>query len=853
MKKITLFLTFALLTVFSSYAQFPSPYCGPVVFDYGVEPITSVNFTTINNIVSPDNEYDHLDFTDQMASVDAGNSYPITLKGFTDGPYDNFFSVFMDWNQDGDFLDEGESYQIGFITGSTGEDAIQLVGSIAVPSDALPGVTRIRIVKAYGDFSDSCVLTNSGFGQAHDYSVTVVIPQCLAPSNGVAAIATGTSANLSWTSTVTNSHVVVQAAGTGVPSSAAGTGVSVSGTTYLASNLAATTAYEFYVRNECSTGVFSSWAGPFAFNTTLLPGCASNPTPADNTINVTPGPITLSWSAPTTGDAPTSYDLFVGTTADDVNTFIENYTGTNTGTDLTVNAYNATIYWRIAPKNAAGDNMTCAVWTFTTAGSPGYCLVAANGQYPSSSAGYTPTECDGFTPNVATTAGYSSEYSLINVTSGQTYRFNSSVVTDFITIGDSDGTMSLAAGVGPLTWVSTVDGQIRFYTHVDDQCGEDSGIRARSVICGTPSSDQPDFANLQFPGTINIDQGDSETVYGQVYEAGLTDVAPNIAGQAPGINAWIGISPIGANTDPSTWNNWTPMSFNAEYVGNNDEYMGVIGATLAPGTYYYATRFRLNNGPFVYGGFENGFWNGTTNISGVLTISPPPAPDNDFCATATPIIVGEDFCDGTNTNGTTFGSTASGVTPPACFYQGANDVWFTFVVPAGVTTVNVSTDFNGGTLTDTQIALYSGVCGTLVEMACDQDSGTTILTNGSSYNSIISNAAVIENQTYYVRVSGYNTNVGSFCLQISSDQLAVNQFDANSISVYPNPVKSILTIQNSDTITSATIFNLLGQQVIAKNIGSNLGQLDMSALPRGTYIVKIVSNDQTKTLKVIKE
>jgi hypothetical protein len=40
------------------------------------------------------------------------------------------------------------------------------------------------------------------------------------------------------------------------------------------------------------------------------------------------------------------------------------------------------------------------------------------------------------------------------------------------------------------------------------------------------------------------------------------------------------------------------------------------------GTYYYASRFKLNDLGYVYGGFNGGFWDGTTNISGVLTVNP---------------------------------------------------------------------------------------------------------------------------------------------------------------------------------------------------------------------------------------
>jgi len=129
-----------------------------------------------------------------------------------------------------------------------------------------------------------------------------------------------------------------------------------------------------------------------------------------------------------------------------------------------------------------------------------------------------------------------------------------------------------------------------------------------------------DWNNLQWPPTATITEGETATAYAQIYEAGLTDVT--VGGPAPGILSWIGIS--SADTDPSTWTTWVPATFNVE-AGNNDEYMAAIGDGLTPGTYYYASRFQINYGPFTYGGYSaggGGFWNGTTNVSGVLTVNP---------------------------------------------------------------------------------------------------------------------------------------------------------------------------------------------------------------------------------------
>ncbi len=128
-----------------------------------------------------------------------------------------------------------------------------------------------------------------------------------------------------------------------------------------------------------------------------------------------------------------------------------------------------------------------------------------------------------------------------------------------------------------------------------------------------------DFCNLQFPGSATIGQGSSLTVYAQVFKSGVTEAA----GQGSNILGWIGTS--NSNTDPSGlgWT-WTAATFNTQ-SGNNDEYKANIGSALGTGTYYYASRFQYNSGPYSYGGYTSGgggFWGGS-NISGVLTIVKP--------------------------------------------------------------------------------------------------------------------------------------------------------------------------------------------------------------------------------------
>lgn len=83
--------------------------------------------------------------------------------------------------------------------------------------------------------------------------------------------------------------------------------------------------------------------------------------------------------------------------------------------------------------------------------------------------------------------------------------------------------------------------------------------------------------------------------------------------------------------------------------------------------------------------------------------------------------------------------------------------------------------------------------------------------------------------------------------------LSSGSFNKEKFSYYPNPVKDVLTIKYAENITSVAVFNLLGQKVMESNAGSTSVQLDMSDLSSGSYIVKVASNDQVKSIKVIKQ
>lgn len=83
--------------------------------------------------------------------------------------------------------------------------------------------------------------------------------------------------------------------------------------------------------------------------------------------------------------------------------------------------------------------------------------------------------------------------------------------------------------------------------------------------------------------------------------------------------------------------------------------------------------------------------------------------------------------------------------------------------------------------------------------------------------------------------------------------LSNENFNLLNAKIYPNPVKDILTISLDTEFTTVAIYNLIGQQVFTKSINANQDRIDVSNLQIGTYFVKVQTNSDSKTFKIIKE
>jgi len=137
------------------------------------------------------------------------------------------------------------------------------------------------------------------------------------------------------------------------------------------------------------------------------------------------------------------------------------------------------------------------------------CLDAPYEQYPG--AVYQPV-CVGVDEMIVLD-GWSGEYSLVALTSGVDYTFKSSITTDYITISNAEGTEVLAVGEGVVEFTASADMEVRFYTHVNDQCETDLENRARIVFCGeVVVVEEPDFECLKGNGLADTEIEDGYNI-----------------------------------------------------------------------------------------------------------------------------------------------------------------------------------------------------------------------------------------------------------------------------------------------------------------------------------------------------
>jgi len=110
---------------------------------------------------------------------------------------------------------------------------------------------------------------------------------------------------------------------------------------------------------------------------------------------------------------------------------------------------------------------------------------------------------------------------------------------------------------------------------------------------------------------------------------------------------------------------------------------------------------------------------------------------------------------------------------------------------------------------------------------------------------------------YGYSVTGLNANPTQEAalghVVISGATAGTESYAKASTKIYPNPTTNILNIASESVIDNVAIYNVLGQQVINRNVNSSESTLDVSSLTDGIYIINTVINGEVTSSRFVKQ
>lgn len=139
-------------------------YCSSASTNVNDEYISRVQLNTIDN--SSGAQF-YSDFTSISTTLTKDTPYTITVTPtWTGTVYNEAYSVWIDYNRDGDFDDSGEQV---WTQGNT--QATTVSGSFTVPSGAVENSTRMRVSMKYNALPTSCETFQ--YGEVEDYTIVI--------------------------------------------------------------------------------------------------------------------------------------------------------------------------------------------------------------------------------------------------------------------------------------------------------------------------------------------------------------------------------------------------------------------------------------------------------------------------------------------------------------------------------------------------------------------------------------------------------------------------------------------------------------------------------------------------------
>lgn len=165
------------ITEFSDTLIFTTSGCGACLDKvYCINKGNSTTAEWLQKVVFNDlindsgNNNGYANFTNLSTDIRRGQTYNLSLTpGYSGNAYYEYFKVWIDYNHDGDFLDDGE---LAFDAGGTVTTTIDT--TITIPSTTGLGSTKMRVAQQWNSAPPACSEGGFNYGEVEDYCVNIL-------------------------------------------------------------------------------------------------------------------------------------------------------------------------------------------------------------------------------------------------------------------------------------------------------------------------------------------------------------------------------------------------------------------------------------------------------------------------------------------------------------------------------------------------------------------------------------------------------------------------------------------------------------------------------------------------------
>ncbi|WP_332452934.1 fibronectin type III domain-containing protein [Chryseobacterium aquaticum] len=590
------------------------------------------------------------------------------------------------------------------------------------------------------------------------------------------------------------------------------------------------------------TSTTNGFPNIFAFSADAFSTCA--PPVLQAATNITANGVTLNWTASTSTQA-NSYNVYYSTSSTPPTATTAPNLSNISGTSTSIGSLqpNTTYYYWV--KTNCGGTTSQSVWSFVgTVKTACGAVTSMSENFDSYNTGTTLPDCwvRNFVNGTMTISSTTPASGTRNIyqTNTSTQTPSTVVLPEFSNINAGTHWLKLKARVTTATGTLNVG----YVTNPTD-ASTFVLIQALSITNTNYTSTNPEYTVIvpsSVPANARLavrNTADGKGYYWDdvVWEAVPSCFPPTALTTSAITSNSATLSWTAPSSAPASGYEYTYTTTNTAPTGNGTSVSGTSAIIPLPSpstTYYLWVRSKCN-------ATSTSVWvNATVNTKAI----------NDECSAPIAITPGATFTTNPVT-ATTVGatSTSDATATHTCQTTGYNDTWYSVVVPASGNLTIETQSATGSAVSDTVLGVYTGSCGSLTQVGCDDDSSS----DGNF--SLVTLTGQTPGATLLIGVWNYSSSssgqfrIAAYDASLSTSDLSVVK---KNVKVYPNPFSDIINISEFKDIKTIKVTDVAGRTL--RTIENPTQEINLGSLNSGLYLITMYFKDGSQhTVKTIKK